>query len=197
MYKPQDKYFKKAKQDNYRARSVYKLQEIDVKHKLIKPSYRILDLGCVPGSWLQYCAQRVGGNGLVVGVDVKTLKGAVAPNVRFVKADVSNVKLARIKAFCPVFDLFLSDMAPATSGIKSLDQERSLQLVYTSWEMAKQLLKPGGDYLAKVFQGEGVYGFLNCLKADFARVRTIKPKTSGRSRLEIYILAQDKRSKRM
>lgn len=190
MYKPQDHYFKKAKRENYPARSVYKLQEIDIKHKLIKRDYCVLDLGCVPGSWLRYCAERVGEKGLVVGVDSSALpKQALAPNVRFIQQDVTKLVPADV-AFCPGFDLVLSDLAPATSGIKSLDQERSLQLCYTSWELARQMLKPGGDYLVKIFQGEGTKEFLNCLKTGFNEVKTIKPKGSNRSRLEIYALAR-------
>ncbi len=190
MYQPQDYYFQKAQREGYPARSVYKLEEIDGKYKLIKAGYRVLDLGCAPGSWLQYCAGRVGEKGLVVGVDSSPLSQKIAPNVRFMQRDVSSLDPAEITAFCAAFNLVLSDLAPLTSGVKSLDQERSLQLVYSSWELARQLLRPGGDYLAKIFQGPGVRDFLEELKKNFTQVKTVKPKTSGRSRLEIYVLAR-------
>ncbi len=192
MYQPRDHYFQKAKREGYPARSVYKLEEIDGKYKLLKTGYRVLDLGCAPGSWLQYCAERVGEKGLVVGIDSVPLSQKVAPHVHFIQRDVSRLDPAEITAFCPAFNLVLSDLAPSTSGVKSLDQDRSLQLVYSSWELARQLLRPGGDYLAKIFQGVGVKGFLEELKRNFTRVKTVKPKTSGRSRLEIYVLAQGK-----
>ncbi len=138
MYQPRDHYFQKAKREGYPARSVYKLQEIDAKYKLIRPGYRVLDLGCAPGSWLQYCAERVGEKGLVVGVDCAPLTRKVAQNVHFIQRDVSSLDPAEIAVFCRAFNLVLSDLAPSTSGVKSLDQERSLQLVYSSWELARQ-----------------------------------------------------------
>ncbi|MBI5787908.1 MAG: RlmE family RNA methyltransferase [Candidatus Schekmanbacteria bacterium] len=189
MYQVQDHYFKKAKKENYLARSVYKLQEIDEKYRLIKPGDKILDLGCAPGSWLQYCAQKVGEKGLVVGVDIKPLPAMIAPNVRFLQGDLLKMRPAEIAKICPVYDLVLCDMAPATSGIKWLDQERSQQLVNISWNFAKHSLKPGGGFLTKLFQGENTKNFLDELRKSFAQVKTVKPQTSQRSKLEIYLLA--------
>ena len=161
-FKPKDHYFKKAKKENYLARSVYKLEEIDKRFGIIKKNDRIFDLGCCPGSWVQYCSQKTGESGFVTGIDLmdcheKTNRFA---NVRVLKKDIFNVtSLEDLEENIP-FDVVLSDMAPRTTGIKTVDQSRSLELIETVFDRLSFLLKKKGHLVAKFFESHDMQVFL-------------------------------------
>ena len=182
-----DFYFKKAKEEEYRARSAYKLFELNKKYNLIKRSDRVLDLGCNPGSWLQ-AASKIS-NGLVVGVDILPMKEI--KNVNFIQANVTDKKtIDMIKSISNEFDVILSDMAPKTSGIKELDHNKSIYLSEKALEIAENLLVNNGNFLCKVFQGEFFKEFLDNIKKKFEFVKSSKPESSRRESKEIYIIAK-------
>ncbi len=192
-FKPHDFYFKKAKKQKYLARSVYKLEEIQKKYRILKPGARVLDLGCAPGSWLQYAQEKVGPKGVVVGVDQKELKADFGPKVFFVKEDVYELELSKLKQYVPYFDVVLSDMAPATTGIGFVDSTRSVYLAERALEIARAVLKKGGFFLCKVFEGEDFPPFLKRYREAFERVKIIKPKASRKDSREIYLLGIGKK----
>lgn len=179
-----DYFYKKAKKERYPARSIYKLEEIDRKYKIIKAGAKVLDLGASPGSWTKYCSEKVGAKGLVVGIDKEPLKFD-APNVRFIEGDVFKVD---ISIFQDKFDVVLSDLAPKTTGTKEVDQARSMELARKAFWIARQTLKKGGHFICKVFQGPDVNGLIEDMRGDFEWVRFLKPSASRKESFEIYII---------
>jgi len=190
-----DLYRDQARTEGYVARAVYKLKALDDKYHLLHPGQRVLDLGCSPGSWLQYLASKVGPNGLVVGVDVNPLAIAVTPPIRFILGEVGGEDLDAVKALSDSFDAVVSDMAPKTTGIREVDQQRSLDLARAAWDWAKKLLRPRGFFLVKVFEGPGVEALVKELAAAFKDCRRVKPEGSRTASKEIYLLALSKRKK--
>jgi len=188
-----DSYRTKAQAAGYVARSIYKLKAIDEKYRLLQPSQAVLDLGCSPGSWLQYIASRVGPRGLVVGVDLTPPAIPVAPPLHFVPGEVGGPDLEGVTAISASFDSVVSDMAPKTTGIMEIDQQRSLDLARAAWEWAGKLLKPGGHFLVKVFEGPGVEALIKELQAGFRVCRRVKPEGSRVASKEIYLLAMNRR----
>ncbi len=189
-----DIYRTRARAEGYVARAVYKLKEVDEKYHLFQPGQRVLDLGCSPGSWLQYIASRTGPKGLVVGVDVNPPTIAVAPPLYFVPGEVTSLDLETITAICPVFDVVVSDMAPKTTGMRQVDQQRSLELAFLAWEWAQKLLREGGHFLVKVFEGPDTPTLTAVLKEGFSLCRHVKPAGSRPASREIYLLGLKKRS---
>jgi 23S rRNA (uridine2552-2'-O)-methyltransferase len=182
-----DHYSRKARQAGYPARSVYMLEEMDKKHRLFQAGQRVLDLGCAPGGWSLYAARRVGPGGRVLGLDLKplALKGEPPPQLSVLTADLLAASPDLVRPAGP-FDLVLSDLAPATSGRKEVDQARSLALAEAAWTWAAALLKPGGKFLYKIFQSPEAEAVLGNLKGKFKKIELLKPKaTRGRSR-EIF-----------
>jgi 23S rRNA (uridine2552-2'-O)-methyltransferase len=192
-WQPQDHYFHQAKKEGYIARSVYKLEEIDRRVRLLRPGQRVLDLGCHPGSWLQYCARAVGKRGLVVGVDSRTISIELPPHVHFVQADVFELLPTDLYHITEEFDLVLSDLAPATTGISSVDSSRSFALCQRAMTLADDLLVPGAHFLAKIFQGSGFDEIVKELKSRFGKVKGIKPRATRKQSKEIYLVATDKK----
>lgn len=188
-----DFYRTRARAEGYVARAVYKLKEVDEKYHLLQEGQRVLDLGCSPGSWLQYIASRIGPGGLVVGVDATPPAIAVAPPLYFVQGEVTSLDLESIIALCPVFDVVLSDLAPKTTGMRQVDQQRSLELAWLAWEWARKLLRPGGHFLVKVFEGPDMPALAAILKRSFSLCRTVKPAGSRPASREIYLLGLKKR----
>jgi 23S rRNA (uridine2552-2'-O)-methyltransferase len=181
----------KAKEEGYPARSVYKLKEIQEKYKLIRPGQRIIDLGCHPGSWLRFCSQAVGPEGLVLGLDLKNPTIPMSPNISFLKVDLLAVPEELIKTWAPQeADLVLSDLSPKTSGIKWLDHQRSLELNRRALEIGFILLKKGGSTVLKIFEGEGSKDFIKKMKNRFAEVHIHKPKSSRQESSEIYLIGR-------
>lgn len=190
MKQYQDHYFKKAKQDNYAARSVYKLQEMDKRFQLFRKGQHVLDLGAAPGSWTQLASQKVGPQGRVLGIDIQSTEIAFADNVVFLQADAfedSPELLAAMEPLAP-FDLVISDMAPKTTGVKFADQANSLELCERALEVAVARLKPGGHFVVKNFEGPDTKAYTDSMRPLFSKVRTFKPKSSRSESKEIFIL---------
>ncbi len=187
-----DHYFLKAKQENYPARSVYKLKEMDARFRLFRPGMAVLDLGAAPGSWSLYAAEKVGPAGRVLACDLQDTATHFPPNVLFARENVferSAAFEAELDARGP-FDVVMSDMAPFTTGTKFTDQARSLELCLEAVDVADRWLKPGGSFIAKIFMGPDFQELASALKARFASVKTFKPKSSRAESKEIFQIGQ-------
>ncbi|MBU1045914.1 RlmE family RNA methyltransferase [Patescibacteria group bacterium] len=182
----QDFYFKKAKEENYPARSVYKLQEIDKKYRLIKRGDLVLDIGCAPGSWMIYLSGKIGKKGRVTGVDVVDLKISLKDNMKFIKGDIREL----VGSFSERFDAIVSDAAPGTSGIHFVDTAKSLELAKTALDIAKQSLKARGIFVCKTFEGEGTEEFLKEIKRLFNFVKSYRPSAVRKYSREFYLIAK-------
>ncbi len=183
----QDHYTRKAKKENYPARSVYKLQEIQKKSRLIRKGDRVLDLGCAPGAWLLYAAEETGPSGRVVGVDLKPVTVALPPQASAMTMDAHDLSMPG------TFDVVLSDMAPDTTGSKHVDAIRSIMLCEAALEVALRSLRPGGNFACKVFQGADFKAFSDRVRAAFAGHRIFKPESSRKGSREVYIIATGKK----
>jgi 23S rRNA (uridine2552-2'-O)-methyltransferase len=187
-----DSFHRRAKQQGFAARSVFKLEEIDHKVRLFKPGARVLDLGCRPGSWLQYAAKAVGPAGALVGLD-RTPLDVHLPGARILVGDVFNVSVEELRGELPAFDVVLSDMAPDTSGVRSLDQARSEGLFERALEIAEATLAPGGRFVGKLFMGPDWQRLIARARAGFTEVRTLKPAGSRKESIEQYVVALGRR----
>lgn len=188
-----DPFVKRARQDGYRSRAAYKLAEIDAKDRLLKPGQTVVDLGAAPGGWSQYAAAKLGPSGTLIAVDLLPLDAL--PGVSFIQGDFCDQtlldQLNHVLAGRPV-DLVLCDIAPNKSGIKAVDQPRAMHLAELATDFSVQTLRPGGDLLLKVFQGEGFEQLLRILRQRFGSVASRKPQASrGRSN-EQYLLARNR-----
>ena len=153
MKKIKDHYFHKAKRNGYVARSAYKLEEIDKKHRIIRKGNLVLDLGCSPGSWLQYASRKVGEEGEVLGVDLKPVNHPLLSHVKVLQGDIFELTAKDLGMSGGMIDVILSDMAPKTTGIRATDAQRSYALNHQVLQLAEELLKPQGMLLVKAFQG--------------------------------------------
>lgn len=185
-----DYFSQRAKAERFASRAVYKLADLDRKYRLFAPGYRVLDLGCAPGSWLQYIASRVGPRGLVLGIDRQSVTIPLVPPLKFLQEDITLLDPETLLQETPVFEVVVSDLAPATSGIREVDQARSLELAQLSWQFARRLLAPGGDYVVKVFNGPEVPDFIAELREHFREVKIAKPTGSRPESREIYLVAR-------
>jgi len=185
-----DHYFHRAKKECFLARAVYKLEEIQSRYKILKPGMRVLDLGAAPGSWTQLACRVVGPAGLIVGVDLKEIEHPFPKHVVVMQRDVGEVAFEEelIALYSP-FDVVLSDMAPATSGIRNADSARSALLFEIAFRVARSTLRPQGHFLAKIFQGSDFHRLLLEVKKEFEWVKVVKPNASRKESKEIYILA--------
>jgi len=176
-----------ARRRGYPARSVYKLEEIQSRFKLIGRGDRVLDVGATPGSWSLYLLRECGAR--VVAVDIAPLGGTVrADNLLFIRGDVFDDEVAdRIRAAGP-YNAVLSDAAPSTTGSRTVDCARSYALVERVLELAPELLEPGGTVVAKVFQGGGERELLATIRSSFETARAFKPRASRKASFEIYLI---------
>ena len=181
-----DAFFRKARGAGFAARSVYKLEEIDRKVRLLHAGDRVLDLGCRPGSWLQYALKVVGPHGAVVGIDRDPLPQPI-PGARVLHGDIFATPDAELLGTLAAFDVVLSDMAPNTTGIRATDQARSAALVEEALARAERLLAPGGAFVAKIFQGPDLESIRKRMTGRFSEVRTVKPEGSRAQSIEIYL----------
>ena len=186
-----DFYWKKAKEESYPSRAVFKLKEINDKYKLFKRGDKVLDLGSSPGSWLMYIAKEIGPKGKAVGLDIENLKIGIGENVLFFKKDVFKDEIFSCQALKDKFDSVVSDLAPKTSGIKFTDSEKSLELSQKALEIAKAVLKEKGNFLCKIFEGEETQNFLKEIKKNFEFIKKFRPKATPRGSKEIYIIAKN------
>lgn len=189
-YKVKDRFYHKAKEEGFAARSVYKLQELDQKCKFVRAGQTVVDLGCAPGSWSQWLSQKLGPSGQVIGFDL-TAVNLRLPNATFYQADLlrTNVHefLIEHQHPCPV-DGVVSDMAPKTTGIRDVDQARSLELCQMALTTAEQILKPGGYFVCKIFQSNDFDQFRNELKKKFAKIDVLKPESTRTRSYEIFLV---------
>ena len=185
-----DHYSERAKKERYPARSVFKLKEAQKKFRLIKRGDRVLDLGCSPGSWLLYAAEQTGKRGRVLGIDLKSVRIKLSTQVETLTADILTIDRAWIdkQELGNRFNVVLSDMAPATTGNKTLDAARSFQLCQAALSIAEMVLKPGGSFICKIFQGEEFKEFSDIVRNRFKRHKIFKPLSSRKESKEIFIL---------
>lgn len=184
-----DPYVARAKREGYRSRAAFKLIEIDERHKILKPDQRIVDLGAAPGGWSQVAAKIVGPSGRIVGIDLLEIEPMVG--VEFITLDFLDPAAPQrlTDLLGGRADVVMSDMAANTTGHKQTDHLRIIGLAETAAEFAREILAPGGTYLAKVFQGGTEGTLLADLKRDFAVVRHVKPSASRADSSELYVLA--------
>ena len=193
MKKIKDHYFHKAKRDGYVARSAYKLEEIDKKHRILRNGNLVLDLGCSPGSWLQYASRKVGEKGQVLGVDLQTVKLSLPQNVKVIQADIFEMTVNDLEMNGGMVDVILSDMAPKTTGIRDTDAQRSYALNQQVLELSGDLLRPQGTLLVKAFQGAPLEQLRREFSSTFAQVKLCKPKSSRSESVEIFLLGLNKK----
>ena len=185
-----DEYVRKSKVDGYRSRSSYKLLEIDQKFKILYKCKNILDLGCAPGGWLQVVKALTSQHSLIVGVDkleIENIKG-----VKFIKKDIFDENIVNILSsnFNDKVDLVLSDMSPNSSGNKSVDHLRIVSLVERVIEISKEILRPRGFLISKIFQGGAQGELIQLMKIHLNNIRYIKPKASRKESSETYLVAE-------
>jgi 23S rRNA (uridine2552-2'-O)-methyltransferase len=189
-YQPNDHYAKKAKAQDFMARSVFKLEELDQKFHLLRSGDKVLDLGASPGSWSQYAAQKAGKNGFVIGIDLTAIPIAV-PNALFIQGDMLTLNLSEIiekHAIELPFDAVISDMAPSTTGVKITDQSRSLELCEKALETAIKYLKVKGNFVCKIFDGPDVQEFRKTLRQYFTKVDSLRPNSTRKESKEVFIV---------
>lgn len=194
----EDHYGRLAKKQGFPARSVFKLQEMQERFHLLRPGDRVLDLGASPGSWSQYCLQRLGARGRLTAVDLHELRIPTppAPAFHFLQADLFDPQLeARLGEAGP-YDLVLSDAAPETSGSHLVDTQSSLELASRAVALAVALLRPGGHAVVKIFQGGEEKQLLDRLKEAFQRARAFKPTASRSESREVYFLGLGRKGKK-
>lgn len=191
-FKVKDHYFEKAKKENFLARSVYKLEEIDNKYQILNKGDKVFDLGYHPGSWIQYTAKKITDKGLVVGIDIKEInkKLDVYSNVRVFQKDVNDIKDLNELGVEDKFDVLVSDMAPNTTGIKSVDQIRSLQLVEMVFYHLPKFLKTDGHLVVKVFDSHDAQMFLKEQKSIFKSINFLKPKSTRSVSKEFFVIGK-------
>ena len=187
-----DPYVQRARREGWRSRAVFKLEQIDTKERLLRPGMVCVDLGSAPGGWSQYVTQKLDGRARIVAVDLLPMD--TLPEVDFVEGDfreeeifeqlLENIGEAGA-------DLVMSDIAPNISGTKAVDQPRSMYLVELALDLARRVLKPGGSFVCKVFQGEGFDEFVRDARNSFERVRVIKPEASRPGSREVYLVARN------
>ena len=186
-----DIYVQKAQQDGYRTRASYKLIELDEKDQLIKPGMTIIDLGSAPGGWSQVVGHKLNGKGVVIASDILPMDPIA--DVEFIQGDFTEEavfnELMAIVDGRPV-DLVISDMAPNMSGVASIDQPGSMYLVELALDMARQVLRPNGQFVAKVFQGDGFDEYVKDVRQSFTKVLIRKPKASRPRSREVYVVGK-------
>lgn len=192
-YEVVDSYTQRAHKEGFVARSIFKLQEIDKKNQLYKKNLNVLDLGSSPGSWMQFASNKIGSGGIVIGLDIVDVR-VTAPNMRFFLQDMTLVPevIDRVKEWAP-FDIIQSDAMVKTSGIVDSDCAKSIQLVESGIALAQsELLKSGGIFLAKIFEGPGFNPFWNDFRQTFKGSKVFRPEAIRKGSREIYVLGYKK-----
>ncbi|WPN47891.1 23S rRNA (uridine(2552)-2'-O)-methyltransferase RlmE [Pseudomonas sp. P8_241] len=185
-----DPYVKQAQKDGYRSRASYKLLEVQEKYKLIRPGMSVVDLGAAPGGWSQVTSRLIGGQGRLIASDILEMDSI--PDVTFIQGDFTQDEvLARILEAVgnSQVDLVISDMAPNMSGTPAVDMPKAMFLCELALDLAERILKPGGNFVIKVFQGEGFDAYVKDARQKFDKVQMIKPDSSRGSSREQYMLA--------
>ena len=189
-----DEYVKRAQREGWRSRAVYKLEELDQKYRLLKPGMTVVDLGAAPGGWSQYAAKVLGAKGQIFALDILPMEPM--PGVVFIEGDFRDeAVLAQFKTQLgdrPI-DLVMSDIAPNISGMGAVDQPRAMYMVELAVDFARDMLRPGGAFICKVFQGEGFDALVQSLRHDFGKVVVRKPKASRPRSREVYLVASERK----
>ncbi len=192
-FKVKDHYYQKAKQENFLARSIYKLEEIDQKYKVLKAGMKVVDFGYYPGSWIQYTSRVIGDNGIVVGIDIQEVNKKLSgvKNVRVYQQSIFDVTDLTQLGVEDQFDVVLSDMAPSTTGIKTVDQARSLDLVESVFGVLPRFLRPGGNFVIKVFDSQSAQDYLKSQKNLFGEFHFLKPKSTRSVSKEFFVIGKN------
>ena len=185
-----DAAYKRAKSEGFASRAIYKLEEVDKRFRLLQPGRRVIDLGCWPGSWMQYAAERVGEEGFVLGLDKREVELSLPPNAKAFVADVFAVDPAALGETFGDFDVVLSDMAPKTTGDRTTDMFRSEELTRRALVFATAILRPGGHFCAKVFVGGGFKQLLADVSKAFSEVKPVHPKNTRAGSYEQSVVAR-------
>ncbi|MGX5175201.1 23S rRNA (uridine(2552)-2'-O)-methyltransferase RlmE [Aliikangiella sp. IMCC44653] len=186
-----DVYVKRAQEEGVRSRAVYKLEELDQKDQLLKPGITLVDLGAAPGGWSEYAAKKVGSKGRIIATDILAMD--YLDGVNFIQGDFREESVLNqiLEAMDnQQADLVISDMAPNISGVDAIDQPASMYLVELALDLARQILKPGGNFVVKVFQGEGFDQYKQEVKQSFKVLKVRKPKASRPRSREVYVFGQ-------
>ncbi len=189
-----DVYVRQAQAQGYPSRAAFKLLEIDARDRLLRPGMKVVDLGAAPGGWSQVAAERVGAAGKVVAVD--RLPMEVPAGVLFYQGDFQEA--ATLDWIMTAFqetpaDVVLSDMSPNLSGNRAVDQPRAMLLAELALDLCSKILKPGGDFLVKLFQGEGFDPFYRAVQREFSKLLIRKPEASRKNSREVYLLAKQRK----
>lgn len=191
-YKGGDSFTREARLAGYPARSVFKLDEIDRRVRLLKPGMHVLDLGAAPGSWSLYVTQRIGGSGRLLAIDLEPLVVPLPPNATAVVGDALSLDNDVLATFAP-YDVVLSDMAPRTTGNRLGDQTRSFELFMRALAVAEKLLKPGGAFVGKIFMGEDLPQAKAAVKRLFTEERGIRPEGTRATSYEMFLVGLGKK----
>ncbi len=187
-----DYYHRLAKEEGYRSRAAYKLLQIAEKYSFIKNGDVVVDFGAAPGGWMQVAIKLVGKDGYVLGVDLKPVDDLGLANISSIVCDVEKLKSADLLAKLPrVADVVLADLSPNVSGFWDVDHYKQIYLSETSLNLAVDILRVGGSFLVKAFQGSSLKDFMDQVKTYFKIIRIVKPKASRMTSAELYILALD------
>jgi len=191
-YKRADHFSREAKKAGYPARSVFKLEEIDRRIRLLKPNMHVLDLGATPGSWSLYVTQKIGAKGHLLAVDLEPIQVPLPANATFIQGDALSLENDALATYAP-YDVVLSDMAPRTTGNRLGDQTRSFELFMRALAVAEKLLRPGGAFVGKIFMSEDFQNAKKAVKRLFAEERAIKPEGTRASSYELFLIGLDKK----
>ncbi|MCB9676552.1 MAG: RlmE family RNA methyltransferase [Alphaproteobacteria bacterium] len=186
-YKTGDRFNKQAKEEGYRARSVYKLSEAQKRFRILAQGQRVLDLGCAPGSWARYAKEVVGGRGTVLGLDLQHVPSLAG--VELLQADAFEVTADQLlEALGGPADVVLSDMAPSTTGDRFGDHVRQIRVARRALEIATQVLTPGGNFVCKVFDGEEAHDFVMDVRKRFDSVKRLRPEAVRQTSVEFFVI---------
>lgn len=187
-----DPYVKMARRDGWRSRAVYKLEQIAEKDAILQRGMTVIDLGAAPGSWSQYVSNRLDGNVRIIALDLLPMDAL--PSVEFLQGDFTDdetYERLQLMLGNSSADLVMSDMAPNISGTKAVDQPRSMYLAELAFELAGKTLRRNGDFVCKLFQGQGTDAYIATVRKSFKRVKVLKPKASRAGSSEVYLLARN------
>jgi len=190
-------YYKKAKEENYRSRATYKLVQANEKYGFIQRGDVVVDLGAAPGGWIQAARKMTGKNGFVLGVDLKPIEPFTQEYIRTIIADFTEPDtVEEIRSFLPrEANVVISDAAPNITGVWEVDHAKQIDLATKALEIAQCLLKPGGNFFVKLFEGELFNDYIQTVKDLFETVKIVKPQASRAKSSEMYLLALGLKSK--
>lgn len=187
-----DPYVQMARRDGWRSRAVYKLEQIVARERILRPGMTCIDLGSAPGSWSQYVSAKLNGRCRIIALDILPMDSL--PDVEFLQGDFTDASIVAVLQEMlgdSAADLVLSDMAPNISGNKAVDQPRAMYLAELAFDLAGKTLQRNGDFVCKVFQGQGTDAYIANVRAAFERVKVFKPKASRAESSEVYLLARN------